>query len=146
MNPAPAVRALARLPGVHVAGRVPDMRPYLQHARVVVAPLRVARGIQNKVLEAMSMGRPVVATAQCAAAIRAQPGAALAVADGEEELARAVLALLAPEAGDAMGGAAREAVLQHHAWGPSAARIVELLGDGPAPAAREHPVAEWMAG
>ncbi len=148
MNPAPAVRALARLPGVHVVGRVPDMRPWLQHARVVVAPLRVARGIQNKVLEAMSMGRPVVTTSQCAAAIRARPGTALAVADGEDALAREVLRLLAPDAGNAMGAAARQAVLAHHAWGPSAARIVDLLGDGAA-ASGDAPVPrprERMAG
>jgi sugar transferase (PEP-CTERM/EpsH1 system associated) len=135
MNPAPAVRALARLPGVHVVGRVPDMRPWLQHARVVVAPLRVARGIQNKVLEAMSMARPVVTTAACAAAIRAHAGTAFAVADREDDLAGAVLRLLDPQAGEAMGAAAREAVLAEHAWGPSAERIVALLGDGPAGAA-----------
>ncbi len=61
-NPAPAVLALAREPGVLVTGRVPDVRPYLAHAQVVVAPLRLARGVQNKVLEAMAMARPVVAT------------------------------------------------------------------------------------
>ena len=55
-NPAAAVQALAALPGVHVTGRVADMRPYSRHADVVVAPLRIARGIQNKVLEAMAMG------------------------------------------------------------------------------------------
>ena len=53
--PTPAVQALAQDPRVVVTGRVPDVRPYLKHARVVVAPLRVARGIQNKVLEAMAM-------------------------------------------------------------------------------------------
>lgn len=62
-NPAPAVLALAHEPGVVVTGRVPDVRPYLAHAQVVVAPLRLARGVQNKVLEAMAMARPVVATA-----------------------------------------------------------------------------------
>lgn len=62
-RPAPAVQALAREPGVVVTGRVPDVRPFLAHAAVVCAPLRVARGIQNKVLEALAMGRPVVGTA-----------------------------------------------------------------------------------
>ena len=57
-SPPPAVRALAGDAGVVVTGTVPDVRPYLQHAAVVVAPLRLARGIQNKILEAMAMGRP----------------------------------------------------------------------------------------
>ena len=73
MRPTPAVQALA---GKHVVvtGTVPDVRPYLAHAAVVVAPLRIARGVQNKVLEAMAMGRPVVASAACAGGIDATPG------------------------------------------------------------------------
>jgi sugar transferase (PEP-CTERM/EpsH1 system associated) len=59
-KPAPEVAALAQCPGIFVTGRVPDVRPYLQHALAAVAPLRIARGIQNKVLEAMSMGRAVL--------------------------------------------------------------------------------------
>ncbi len=61
-NPTAEVRALARRPGVSVTGRVPDIRPYLSHADVVVVPLRLARGVQNKVLEAMAMGKRIVAT------------------------------------------------------------------------------------
>jgi len=61
-RPTPAVRALESRPGVQVVGAVPDVRPWLAHARVVVAPLRLARGIQNKVLEGLAMDRPVVAT------------------------------------------------------------------------------------
>ncbi|HEY8876207.1 MAG TPA: TIGR03087 family PEP-CTERM/XrtA system glycosyltransferase, partial [Roseateles sp.] len=69
-SPAPAVQALAN-EAVHVTGTVPDVRPYLQHAAAVVAPLRLARGIQNKVLEAMAMARPVVAAGTCVRAITA---------------------------------------------------------------------------
>jgi glycosyltransferase involved in cell wall biosynthesis len=69
-SPSLAVRALASS-GVVVTGTVPDVRPYLQHAAVVVAPLRLARGVQNKILEAMAMGRPVVASASCATALDA---------------------------------------------------------------------------
>jgi sugar transferase (PEP-CTERM/EpsH1 system associated) len=130
MNPAAAVRALARLPGVHVVGRVPDMRPYLQHARVVVAPLRVARGIQNKVLEAMAMGRPVVATPECAFAVGARNGVELAVADGAGAFVQAALRVMAAATGDAMGAAARAAIVARHGWAPNAARIAALLGDG----------------
>ena len=57
---------------VAVSGTVPDVRPYLQHAAVVVAPLRIARGIQNKILEAMAMARPVIASTECAAAVDAE--------------------------------------------------------------------------
>src|SRR3546814_10935052 len=65
-NPAPAVRALAALPGVVVAGAVPDVRGWLAAADVVVAPLQLARGIQNKVLEAMAMAPPVLDPPQAA--------------------------------------------------------------------------------
>ena len=94
-NPAPPVRALAGADGVLVTGRVADIRPYLAHAAVVVAPLRIARGVQNKVLEALAMARPVVATAN---AVQGIPGAAQAgvcVRDAAEGLAAAVIERLA---------------------------------------------------
>ncbi len=98
MNPDAAVRALASDPAVVVTGRVDDVRPYLQHARVVVAPLRVARGIQNKVLEAMAMAKPVVVTPPMAAA---HVGAARASSSRSRpmraEFAAKVLALMDPE-------------------------------------------------
>lgn len=85
MNPSAPVRALGKVPSVVVTGSVPDVRPYLQHARVVVAPLRVARGIQNKVLEAMAMDKPVIAHSSCAAALTgADDHGVLAVASAEE--------------------------------------------------------------
>ncbi|MGC8477135.1 MAG: TIGR03087 family PEP-CTERM/XrtA system glycosyltransferase, partial [Acetobacteraceae bacterium] len=93
-NPGPAVRRLAGLPGVHVTGRVADVRPYLAHADVSVSPLRIARGIQNKVLEAMAAGRPVVASPGAFQGIRAQPGRDLLVADGATAIAEAVGAVL----------------------------------------------------
>ena len=74
-NPSPDVQALGRDPGVLVTGTVPDIRPYLAHAALVVAPLRLARGVQNKVLEALAMARVVVATEN---AIQGIPGAPLA--------------------------------------------------------------------
>ncbi|WP_297448582.1 TIGR03087 family PEP-CTERM/XrtA system glycosyltransferase [Ferrovum sp.] len=63
-NPTDSVRQLGRQEGIHVTGRVPDVRPYLAHAHWVVAPLRIARGIQNKILEALAMEKPVMASAQ----------------------------------------------------------------------------------
>jgi sugar transferase (PEP-CTERM/EpsH1 system associated) len=115
-NPAPAVRALAG-PKVHVTGTVPDVRPWLQHAAVVVAPLRLARGIQNKILEAMAMDRPVVAAAACAAVMRAAPGRDLLVADDAQGFVDQVAALLDdPRRAAAIGAAARGCVLREYSW------------------------------
>ena len=79
---------------VTVTGTVPDVRPYLQHAAVVVAPLRVARGIQNKILEAMAMARPVVATDACGAGIDAVNGRHFVTAHDAATMAGAVVSLL----------------------------------------------------
>ncbi|HEX4260226.1 MAG TPA: TIGR03087 family PEP-CTERM/XrtA system glycosyltransferase [Acetobacteraceae bacterium] len=114
-NPAPAVQRLARLPGVAVTGRVADTRPYLAHAAVVIAPLRVARGIQNKVLEAMAMARPVVASPAAFEGVRATAGEALLVAEGEVAMAASVAAVLAG-AHAGLGGAARAAVEAAYSW------------------------------
>lgn len=127
MNPDVAVRALAKRTDTVVTGRVPDVRPYLQHARVVVAPLRVARGIQNKVLEAMAMAKPVVATQACAAPISAISGKELAVASEPGAFASQVMALMDPAVGAQMGRAARERVLSSYAWSASFAGLDELL-------------------
>lgn len=121
--PTPAVQALAG-PAVNVTGTVPDVRPYLQHAAAVVAPLRLARGVQNKVLEAMAMARPVVCAASCAEAIEAADGAQLLAATEPEDYVRGITALLggADRAG-AIGAAARRFVLDHYSW---AARLQPL--------------------
>jgi glycosyltransferase involved in cell wall biosynthesis len=94
---------------------------------VVVAPLRVARGIQNKVLEAMAMAKPVVATAASAAALSALPGVELEVASDAEAFASKVLALLDPVRGDAMGRVARSRVLEDYAWSASFKLLEDLL-------------------
>ena len=109
-NPSPAVRQLAELPGVMVTGRVADVRPYVRHADVSVAPLRLARGVQNKVLEAMALGRPVVATPGAFEGIRATAGADLLVADGAAALAATV--------GEVLDG-------RHPALGQTARRTIE---------------------
>ena len=117
MNPAPAVRALARLPGILVTGKVPDARPWLAHAAVSVAPLRIARGVQNKVLEAMAMARPVVASPEAATGLAAADAGALEVATQPADWALRVCALLAePARGADLGQAGREYVLGHHSW------------------------------
>jgi sugar transferase (PEP-CTERM/EpsH1 system associated) len=125
-NPAPAVHALARLPGVHVTGTVPDVRPYLAHAAVAVAPLAIARGIQNKVLEAMAMARPVVATRAAFEGVRAVPGRDLLVADGVEAFAAAVAAVL-DGAHPRLGEAGRVAVRATHDWAATLRRLDAVL-------------------
>ncbi len=115
-SPTAAVRALAS-ESVTVTGTVPDVRPYLQHAAVVVAPLRLARGIQNKVLEAMAMARPVVAASACVGAIDAQPGEHLLQATEPADFVREVSDLLAdPGRARQIGQAGRERVLQVYGW------------------------------
>jgi sugar transferase (PEP-CTERM/EpsH1 system associated) len=115
-NPSPAVQALAG-EAVAVTGTVPDVRPYLQHAAVVVAPLRLARGIQNKILEAMAMGRPVVAARECAEAITARRGTELIDAADADAFVREVDALLRePLRAAAIGVAGRLRVLRDYSW------------------------------
>jgi len=146
MNPAPEVQALARTEGIVVTGRVPDVRPYLQHARAVVAPMRVARGIQNKVLDAMAMGRPVVVSAAAAKSLSGRVGVDFVVADNAADFAAAVLDLLPAEPGDAMGRAARALVLADYDWPTNLAAVAKLLA-GPASVAHRqpHPVAGLTA-
>jgi sugar transferase (PEP-CTERM/EpsH1 system associated) len=115
-SPTPEVLALA---GEHVVvtGTVPDVRPYLQYAGVVVAPLRIARGIQNKILEAMAMERPVIATADCAAPVDADKETELLTATTPEEFIAAIDQQLAnPAAAAAIGQAARTRVVARYSW------------------------------
>ena len=118
--------ALAALPGVQVTGRVPDVRPYVAHAAVSVAPLRLARGIQNKVLEAMALGRPVVASPQAFEGVRAEAGRDLLVGDGAAAIARLVGEVL-DGAHPGLGAAGRLAVERGYAWSATLARLDAAL-------------------
>ena len=130
-RPGEAVRALARQPGVVVTGSVPDVRPYLAHAACAVAPLRIARGVQNKVLEAMAMARPVVASAQAAEGIRAEAGRDFVLAQGEAEFAHAVVAQLQTPSSAAP---ARDSILAHYDWARNLSAIDPLFEAAPAAA------------
>ncbi|MFL6862294.1 MAG: TIGR03087 family PEP-CTERM/XrtA system glycosyltransferase [Allosphingosinicella sp.] len=115
-GPTEAVRALAS-DRVIVTGEVADVRPWLAAADVVVAPLRIARGVQNKVLEAMAMARPVVATPAAFEGIEAEPGRDLILADSPEAQAEAIARLLAdPARAAALGAAARRQIERTYAW------------------------------
>jgi sugar transferase (PEP-CTERM/EpsH1 system associated) len=127
-NPTPDVAACGRMSGVTVTGRVPDVRPYLAHAWAVVAPLLSARGVQNKVLEGMSMARPVVATSQALEGIDATPGRHLIVADGADEFADATARAITAPASAGMGTSARLQICRRYSWAPQLARIRSLVG------------------
>lgn len=123
-KPTPEVRALASQADILVTGRVKDMRPYLAHARVVVAPLRIARGIQNKVLEGMAMAKPVVATPQALEGIGALPQQEVLSASDASAMAECVLAAL-NDVG--MGRAARQRVIENFSWAHNLAHVDHLL-------------------
>ena len=128
--PTPAVQALAS-DSIAVSGTVPDVRPYLQHAAVVVAPLRIARGIQNKILEAMAMGRPVVASTECAGPIAARVGDELLVATTAEQFVAQIERLLAnPDDGARVGAAARQRVVDDYSWQAHLSGIDSYLATG----------------
>lgn len=131
-NPAKAVEALAQLPGVIVTGGVPDVRGWLAAADVVVAPLRIARGIQNKVLEAMAMARPVVASSQAAEGIDASDEVHFLVASNPAEEAAKIVALLAdPARAQQLGVAARKRTEQRYRWSATLAALPDLLLGSP---------------
>jgi sugar transferase (PEP-CTERM/EpsH1 system associated) len=126
-GPTPAVRELAG-DAVVVTGAVDDVRPYLQHAAVAVAPLRLARGIQNKVLEAMAMARPVVAARACVEALDAAEGEQVIAAGGQGEYVEAIDTLLRnPARAAALGAAARECVVKRYSWGAHLAALERHL-------------------
>ncbi|MYN25112.1 TIGR03087 family PEP-CTERM/XrtA system glycosyltransferase [Duganella levis] len=126
-RPAAQVRDLLRLPGVQVSGTVPDVRPYLQHAALVVAPLRVARGVQNKVLEAMAMQKIVIASPQALEGISVTRGAEVICANGGAEfISTACRQLHAPEA--QIGIAARQRILADYRWSINLQRLGQVLG------------------
>jgi sugar transferase (PEP-CTERM/EpsH1 system associated) len=137
MNPTPTVTALASRPGIVVTGTVADVRPYVQHAAVVVAPLRVARGIQNKVLEAMALARPVVVSAAASAGVTGVVGADFEAADSAAEFAQKVLGLLDPAAGDRLGRAARACIQSRYSWARNLAAFDRLLDQPQGPGSRQ---------
>jgi sugar transferase (PEP-CTERM/EpsH1 system associated) len=127
-NPDPRVRDLARLRNVEVVGPVPDVRPYVAQAAVSVAPFRVARGIQNKILESMSMQVPVVGTRTAFQGIAAGPEDGIRIEDRPEALAAAVVAWLQdPTSRIDAGAEARKFVERHHRWQTHGEALTALL-------------------
>lgn len=129
--PTDEVLLLDALPGVEVTGEVPDTRPWLSSAKVVVAPLRIARGIQNKVLEAMASGKAVVASPEAAEGIDACHEREFIIASSAAAQADAVVSLLHdPTKRSRMEHAAREAMVARYSWDAKMASLPEIVGFG----------------
>ena len=111
-----------------MTGRVADVRPYLKHALAAVAPMRIARGVQNKVLEAMAMARPVLVSGKGLEGIAAADGAELLLAESPGDYQR-LLAEVMAGAHDAVGERARACVLRDFSWEDNLPEVVLLLGE-----------------
>jgi sugar transferase (PEP-CTERM/EpsH1 system associated) len=127
-DPSPAVKRLERIPGVTVTGSVSDVRPYLQRSALMVAPLNIARGTQNKILEAMASGVPVVASPVAAGGVDAVPSEHFLVAGTAHEQAAAVLRVLENRNERArLAHAGRNRMLSHHSWPRSMRRLDSII-------------------
>jgi polysaccharide biosynthesis protein PslH len=136
-NPCPAVRKLGRLGGVFVTGRLSDVRSHVAHATASVAPMRIARGIQNKVLEAMAMARPVVLTSDALEGIGADPVTETIVADTETTFAAACCRMATTTDGVSIGAAARDRIVRDYDWEATLRRFDDILLPNRPPAFRK---------
>jgi sugar transferase (PEP-CTERM/EpsH1 system associated) len=127
-RPNQSVNQLGELDNVNLVGEVPDVRPYLHNADISISPLKLARGIQNKVLEAMACGLPVVTTTESAEGINAREGTEFLIADTEEDWVNALCKLGAdPVLRSTIGRAARDLVVRDYGWSPRMCKITELV-------------------
>jgi len=127
-RPTAAVLRLADRHGIEVTGFVEDVRRYVRTASVCVVPLKIARGLQNKVLEAMAMGKAVVSTPEAIEGIRAEAGVDVLVAADADAFARAVIGLLeAPARASQIGGSARRCVEREYSWEMNLRALDEAL-------------------
>jgi len=126
--PSRAIRRLADQPGVVVTGSVADVRPHVRCAALSVAPLRIARGTQNKILESLAMGIPVVCSPIAARGVDAVAGTHLLTANDPQEYAEVILRLLEnPAERERLATAGRARILSHHTWDHSMRRFDALL-------------------
>lgn len=132
--PSRSVLKLAEVEGVHVTGRVADVRPFVAHATACVAPLRIARGIQNKVLEAMAMARPTIVTPDALEGIEAEPEREVFLAaDAAEFAAAAIRAARYPDEARRIGAAARHKVERRYSWMAQLAAYDWIIGRSDSP-------------
>ena len=127
-DPSPEMRRLGELPGVTVTGSVPDVRPFVRKSALMVAPLNIARGTQNKILEAMAMGVPVVTSRVAAGGVDAESVTHFLVADTPEEYSGAILRVLDdPAERQRLAIAGRQRMLSNHAWPHSMERLDQII-------------------
>jgi sugar transferase (PEP-CTERM/EpsH1 system associated) len=127
-NPSAQVRKLRRLPGVAVTGAVADVRPFVRRSALTVAPLDIARGTQNKILESMAMGVPVVASRLAAEGVDAVPGRHIWAASDPREYRDAIRLILSdPAERQRLSSAGRARMLSHHSWSQSMERLDGLI-------------------
>ncbi len=127
-RPVDSVKALAQRPGIEVTGRVPETPPWFDRASVAIAPLRLARGVQNKVLEAMSMALPVVSTTQASQGLGDVPRGTLRVANDPAAMVAAIRELFDdPSRARREGHAAAAFVRERFGWPAMHARLDEKL-------------------
>lgn len=127
-DPSEAILALKKVPGVTVTGSVADVRPFILRSAAMVAPLNIARGTQNKILEAMSMGVPVIASRIAAAGVDASAPEHLRVADEPHELCQEISRIMTDQDERArLAVSGRDRVLSHHAWPASMKRLDTIV-------------------
>ena len=127
-DPSPEMRELGRLPGVSVTGSVPDVRPFVRSSALMVAPLNIARGTQNKILEAMAMGVPVVTSSIAAGGVDAEAIKHFLVADTPQDYCQAILRLIEdPGERQRLAAAGRQRMLSHHAWPHSMQKLDQII-------------------
>jgi len=129
-DPTPPVLRLARIPGVVVTGSVPDVRPFVQQSALMVAPLNIARGTQNKILEAMAMGVPVVASRVAAGGVDAIANDHLSVASDADQLTRGILAIVRdPKERRRLSVEGRARIIARHEWSQAMARLDAIIDE-----------------
>lgn len=127
-SPSKNILALGQLPGVTVTGSVPDVRPFALKSAVSIAPLKIARGTQNKILESMAMGLPVVASTEACKGVDAIPGEHILAADTPDEYVDHILRLLeSPERRSLLANAGRERALSNHNWPASMQEVDRIV-------------------
>jgi polysaccharide biosynthesis protein PslH len=128
-DPSREIQDLGKLPGVSVTGSVADVRPFVTRAALTIAPLEIARGTQNKILESMSMGVPVVCSIRASGGVDAVAGEHLLTAAGADQYVEAIDRVLAsPAERSRLAIAGRRRVLSHHSWASSMQRLDALIG------------------
>ncbi|MBK20664.1 MAG: glycosyl transferase family 1 [Rhodospirillaceae bacterium] len=127
-DPRPEVVALGEMDGVTVTGEVENPADYISRAAICIDPVQAGAGMQNKMVEFMAMGKPIVATTVANEGIGAQPGDHVILADEPDEMAKEILALFSdPARAAAVGSAARKFVEQHWTWEAHFLRLEEEM-------------------